>query len=82
LLAVGANPIRLAPDVGLLSENAPKNFRAYVRALRKPERIEHFNLCPSCGKPMQALHNSGIYECKECRVLVTSSALAKRSEES
>jgi ribosomal protein L37AE/L43A len=44
---------------------------ARVRALQKPESNKFFNACPSCGKPMQALHEFEIYECKKCRVFVT-----------
>jgi tRNA(Ile2) C34 agmatinyltransferase TiaS len=35
------------------------------------KRVTQFNLCPSCGRYMQAISKSEIYECKECRVFVT-----------
>jgi len=37
------------------------------------KRVTQFNLCPSCGRSMQAISKSEIYECKECRVFVTQS---------
>jgi tRNA(Ile2) C34 agmatinyltransferase TiaS len=36
-----------------------------------PKRVTQFTLCPSCGSCMGAVPNSDVFECKECRVLVT-----------
>jgi hypothetical protein len=49
------------PQVG---EQLPDNlvFKTYVAQFRS---------CPSCGRPMQAISKSDVYECKECRVFVT-----------
>ena len=33
--------------------------------------VTQFTPCPSCGRYMQAISKSEIYECKECRVFVT-----------
>jgi hypothetical protein len=35
------------------------------------KQVIQFRPCPSCGKHMQTISKSDVYECKECRVFVT-----------
>jgi ribosomal protein L37AE/L43A len=51
-------------------ETSPRRSLSRHRSNMIPECIKHFTLCPSCGKAMQALRDSEIYECRECRVFI------------
>ena len=50
---------------------APAAEQARDNVVFETDVAAQFRPCPSCGRYMQAIYGLNIYECKECRLLVT-----------